>query len=113
MQLPIRPAGVRRSQGNRSAARVRTWRRSAWRLLRGPMPRWARPIFLAVIPLVLLAVLVFALLFLLGGTEVRSLEQSQYDSDTGSSSTSRLAQSFLSPRANLSRIDVQLALLPN
>jgi hypothetical protein len=58
-------------------------------------------------------VLALAVLALWVGTQVRSLEQSLYDSDTGSSTSTLLGQSFFSSRDNLDRIDVQLSAFPN
>jgi hypothetical protein len=77
------------------------------------LPSWATLSLLTALPLLLLLLLVLALSTLLSGTYVRSLEQSLYDSDTGSSPSSLMAQSFLSTRPNLSRIDLQLSSFPN
>ena len=109
MQLPTRRAGAGRSPFARPI--IRRLSSVARRL--SPFPPWARPVLLAGLPLFLLLVLALALFALWGGTQVRSLEQSLYDSDTASSTSTLLAQSFLSTRANLSRIDVQLSAFPN
>jgi hypothetical protein len=58
---------------------------------------------------VLLIVGVWSLFTLVGGVDFRDIEQSIHDGDPGKLKTPILAQSFVSPHDNLSRVELQLA----
>ena len=58
---------------------------------------------------VLLSVAVWAVFTLVGGVDFRDIEQSIDDGDPGKLKTPILAQSFVSPHDNLSRVELQLA----
>ena len=59
--------------------------------------------------LALLGIVVWAVFVLAAGVEFRSFEQRRSDSNTAALGVSSVAQSFRSPRANLSAVDVELA----
>ncbi|HYP39084.1 MAG TPA: DUF6541 family protein [Chloroflexia bacterium] len=82
---------------------------SGWRgLLAGPPP-YVRLLLMAAPAVALLAVIVAGLISLSRGIELRSFEQHISDASTDTLSTSLLAQSFHSPRANFNRIELQLS----
>jgi hypothetical protein len=118
MQVPVRPVG--NGSAGKSSPRHAPFLgafgvrfREAWRAIRRPLPPSVRLLLLWLTPVLLLAAGLVALLSLLGGVELRTLEQHQYNASTFTATTSLIGQSFRAPRDNLSRIDVQLATRPN
>ncbi len=74
--------------------------------LTGPEPRWARPLLMLGVVGALMASVVAAILLLTQGIEPRAFDQHTSDSSTEKLTASRVAQSFRSPRNNLSRVDI-------
>ncbi len=104
--LPARPARRPANQGRAATIRMPSFFSNV------PFRSSTRAIFALCSLLLLLAVLVWGALSLNKGLELRSFEQNLQDSTTQQLDTSLVGQSFLSPRANLSTIQLQLSNFP-
>src|SRR6476646_5688213 len=108
MTVPVRPV-VRKPRLRFPALRRARKALSSWTagLNRSASPR-ARTLMFAAALVALLAVIVFALVRLGAGVDLRAMEQDRTDSGTGKLDASSVAQSFRSPRDNLSSVNVLL-----
>ena len=103
---PSRPAGVKGQPPTGSGSARRDPLINVRTLLTGPEPSWARPLLMVVVAASLVVGLVAALFALAPGVEPRAFEQIAADSSTSGLPASVVAQSFVSPRNDLSRLDL-------
>jgi hypothetical protein len=118
--LPTRPTAKLPSSGVQIPAPPRkpvqtatttTPARRLWFTFKRPLPNPARFAIMALGIVGLLTILALSLLSISNGLEMRAFEQHLSDKSTGDLDTALVAQSFLSTRNNLSRIDLEVEII--
>src|SRR5437764_14873725 len=109
MTLPVRPVVRKPCIRFPALGRARAGLARAAARLGRPAPPIVRWLLAAATLAGLVALIVFSLLRLGAGIELRAMEQDRGDSNTGNLDASSIAQSFRSPRANLSSVQVLLS----